>query len=238
MEESTSNRTPGLRGTLRSLLDLPTEIRKHIYELVLCTNDVSPVIERNNMQLQQPPLTRCCRLIRAESLDVFYTKNDFHTSIYKRHICNGVQFVMCGFTPVWIGDELMLWLSMIGEDNVKRLRTIVFWGVNLGARAHFTTGDRFRLSHLEEAKNDSMEGNIISSHSTAFQAEINCLETSSIMKSTYICWIRDKLVDLPSHKEVEKASRPKKAAKRMKTHSVLRFDIMTFLKVWNGKCWC
>ncbi|KAL9096511.1 MAG: hypothetical protein Q9165_001508 [Trypethelium subeluteriae] len=219
MEESTTNR---LRETaFRSLLDLPIEIRKHIYELVLCTHDISLVIERNNTQLQQPPLTRCCRLIRAESLDVFYTKNDFHTSIYKRHICNGIQFVMCGFTPVWIGDELMLWLSMIGEDNVKRLRTIVFWGVDLGARAHFTIGDRFRLSNLEEAKNESMKGNVISNHRAALQTDLIGLDTSYIMKSAYICWIRDKLVDLANHKQDEETPIPNETAKRMKLQSTL-----------------
>ena len=221
-------------NTARSFLDLPTEIREKIYNSVLSDGNKRLPVEQANPQLQQPPLTRCCRLIRTETLGIFYGNNEFHTTIYKRYVHGGAQFRMHGFNAVWMGDELMLWLSMIGEENVDKLRVIVFWGGNLGVKAHFTNQDKFRLCCLEEAQNGFMERNIVADHRESLEKEIMSFDASHISRIDFICWIRDKLVGLPSPKPKRKASilddamKPSKFRPEIPESSKIRLDLLLF----------
>ncbi|KAI9666592.1 MAG: hypothetical protein M1821_004528 [Bathelium mastoideum] len=218
----------------RSLLDLPVEIRDLIYHQVLCPDDTPILIDQESIQLQQPPLTRTCRLIRAECLPIFYGKNVFHTTIYKRHIHDGPVFRMYGFNAVWSGDDLMLWLSMIGEENAASLRTIVFFGDNLRVKACFTPGKKFRLSRIEEARCDIPERNTVVDYRKDLQEEILSVDMCHILRSEYICWIRDKLVDLANHTSNGrsnaryKETSPPKLQLGMPKDSKIRLELLFF----------
>ena len=197
----------------QSLLSLPTEIREHIYRFVLCAKDNSLSTEQTDVRLQQPPLTRTCRLIRAETLTIFYGKNEFHTTIYKRHINGGAPFRMIGFNAIWNGDDLMLWLSSIGEDNVGKLSVIVFWGDHSGVKAHFTSGKKFRLSRLEEVQAETVRSNTVVSWSDELEKKIMSFDISHISRCEYICWIRDMLVVLPRFQRCGKARKRRELSK-------------------------
>ena len=128
----------------------------------------------------------------------------------------------------------MLWLSLMGEENVARLKTIIFWGHNFGVKASFTNEDRFRLCRIEEASNQQQERNIISDCREAIEKEIMSVDMHYIPRCEYICWIRDKLFDLAGHEPNQglpcsrDSPEPSKSQTDMPKDSKLRLELLLF----------
>ena len=95
------------------LLDLPPELVIRICQLaVIRPNTIdttmSPKARRQARLLQQPALTRTCRLLRQEAPRSFYRDNTWEAYHWSKHNC--------------IRD----WLRAIGEDNLRTMRELTF----------------------------------------------------------------------------------------------------------------
>lgn len=108
-------------------MDLPPELRTHIYEFALV--EPSPLTLHSNMDPRrdavklttacndrvinlawlQPPLTRVCRQIRSEALPIFYFRNTFLDTAGTRYL----HF-----------SDLMIWLRCIGPENCSMIQHI------------------------------------------------------------------------------------------------------------------
>lgn len=96
-------------------LDLPPELRNHIYEYAF-TNE-TPFSEAL-CRPRQPAITRVCRTLRAECLELFYASQTFvvHIIRYPYHERERL--------PIAAADRL--WLKAIGTKNVSAIRAIIF----------------------------------------------------------------------------------------------------------------
>lgn len=143
-EDNTESSPP--TGT--SLLDLPQELREMVYAhfpgvaVIHINQDPSAVL--------QPAISRTCRLIREEALNVFYSRKRFFldlrgwkSSVYPR-----------SWTPRRIFNE---WVKAIGNSNATRIKHLSFFSHNFTANIQISTQKpptlllKFRtLSHSKE----------------------------------------------------------------------------------------
>ena len=99
-------------------LDLPQEIRDMIYAYFPYLASIH--INQDPAKVLQPNISRVCRRIRKESLDVFYARNNFfldlrgwkHASYPRR------------WTPQMVLER---WIRAVGNDNVARIRSLSFF---------------------------------------------------------------------------------------------------------------
>ncbi|KAK0314161.1 hypothetical protein LTR73_004774 [Friedmanniomyces endolithicus] len=112
--------------TLCRLLDLPPELRNHIYEyLLLGGEDEAPVrvtdclsderglqpniLQKGSEDLWQPPaILQTCRQIRGEATPLYYTTNTFDVVVDSRNL----ERTICH------------WLSALGSHTRDKIRTI------------------------------------------------------------------------------------------------------------------
>ena len=95
------------------LLDLPPELWLRIIELVVVDDEPIEITRasdslRQAALVQQPPLTRTCRLLRREALTMYYQKNIFQA----KHLCG----VACP----------RRWFAAVGADNLRLMRQFLF----------------------------------------------------------------------------------------------------------------
>ena len=95
------------------LLDLPAELLIRICELAVArktTIDATLAPKARNQAeiLQQPAITRTCRLLRRESLRAFYRDNNFEAFHWARHAC------------------IRGWLIALGPENLTAMGTLTF----------------------------------------------------------------------------------------------------------------
>lgn len=112
-----------------ALMDLPAEIRNHIYELVLVKHaaiDISITIgkfdsfaRRMSASCKQPALTRVSQALRRETLPMFYGENSFkiNLAIMLPEPCYSRKF----------SDITIRWLCCIGATNRRLMNTIRIW---------------------------------------------------------------------------------------------------------------
>lgn len=101
------------------LMSLPAEVRVMIYDYVLVAEE-SPFDQRlanhfDKTAAAQPSLLRTCRFARAEAIPIFYSKNEFVVAVTPRFPGHGLPA-----SP---------WLSHAKVQNVKDIRTILFWAL-------------------------------------------------------------------------------------------------------------
>lgn len=136
-----------------NFLSLSPELRNRIYELVLIPQDLDETgYERGhrtenraairlgyhynysqgatasqNAWALQPALTKVCRLIRKETLSVYYGANEFVTEADDRKT-----------HPPWVNEirfpHALRWLRAIGPENRRLLRTLTIRGGCLATR--------------------------------------------------------------------------------------------------------
>ena len=100
------------RFTFR-LLDLPPELMVRICQLAVIQPETidptkAPLAKHQAKIVQQPAITRTCRLLRKESLRAFYRDNDFEVFHWSKKAC------------------IRYWLIAIGEENLRAMRTLMF----------------------------------------------------------------------------------------------------------------
>ena len=66
-----SSLTEGIMPTAQGFLDLPAELRNHIYEVAIATHDGR----------KQPSIVNVCRQTRKDALSVFYSTHRFHFNL-------------------------------------------------------------------------------------------------------------------------------------------------------------
>ena len=99
-----------VQGGRFRLLDLPVEMWTHICQLAISRPEPIKVFNKlcprlNAAAVAQPPITRTCKLIRAETLPLFYEKH-----IFLVHRQNSMPRQLCA------------WLLAIGPTNRAHLR--------------------------------------------------------------------------------------------------------------------
>ncbi|CAK3867555.1 Hypothetical predicted protein [Lecanosticta acicola] len=105
-------------------MDLPAELRNRVYEYHF--SDM-----RTAYAPAQPPISRASRVLRQESLSMFYSICIFNISfnvsrIRSRH---GDSFG----APLWIPDKHALWLGATPEKHLSQIMHLeirVIWGMN------------------------------------------------------------------------------------------------------------
>ncbi|KAF2720769.1 hypothetical protein K431DRAFT_285460 [Polychaeton citri CBS 116435] len=129
---------------------LPTELRVSVYKHYFASFR-SPV-----QTPSQPPLTRASRLLRAESLRLFYASCEFHFDL-------GAKWSPGRGFSIEIPDKVLLFASATGRTNLAAIKTIQFavHGVpsNSGSRGSKPTEvflafklNINRIAHLRYAK--------------------------------------------------------------------------------------
>ncbi|KAK4496621.1 hypothetical protein PRZ48_012601 [Zasmidium cellare] len=129
-------------ATFDRYLDLPTELREHVASYYMAEL-VSPVYgsdlngtgvcmpnadefelkEKRLSTPTQPPLTRTCRLLRKETLPLFYQTGTFDLGFnysYRHPLLGpGGSAKLC--------DVFGAWLTAVGAEDVKSLRSLRVW---------------------------------------------------------------------------------------------------------------
>src|SRR6201996_660435 len=101
--------------------DLPQEVRDMIYAYFPYLASIH--INQDPSKLVQPNVSKVCRRMREESLNVFYGRNKFvldlrgwkHGSYPRR------------WTPFEVFDH---WMTAIGDANAARIRSLTFFSHN------------------------------------------------------------------------------------------------------------
>lgn len=108
------------------LLDLPAELRNHIYELVLIQDGTI------NITTPLPSLLSTCRQFRIEGRDLYFRRNKFEHAIKnfdntKLQEWEHLMQPTTGITLTWIDQQfqdrtlarinLMAWLKAVMEDG-------------------------------------------------------------------------------------------------------------------------
>jgi len=114
-------------------LDLPPELRDHIYESAVYTGTLYPSTRRESSsnQATQPPITRASRQLRKESLPLFYSTNSFAMHPCCVHCtCDRPNGGSCEkITGNVAASAFMKWFESIGYANIRHIHKItVFWG--------------------------------------------------------------------------------------------------------------
>lgn len=118
---------------MTTFLDLPAELRNHVYELAMLDQtslDIRPSYHGKIRlpdlahQVAQPPITRTCRLVRRDTLPIFYGETLFTFRIHRPQL--------------WKPDDMLtlpqaagVWLHAIGRQNRAMIRKLFMYG-----RAH------------------------------------------------------------------------------------------------------
>ncbi|KAI5362191.1 hypothetical protein Slin14017_G074280 [Septoria linicola] len=99
---------PSITG-LSSFESLPSELRNYIYELSggLCDD---PICLHGPEKVVQPAITRVSKLIREETLPIFYGNHHFVLRLLSQ---TGPE-----------KSRILLWLDAIGHRNASRLRSV------------------------------------------------------------------------------------------------------------------
>lgn len=100
------------RFTFR-LLDLPPELVIRIAQLAVIKPKIidatlAPELKHQARILQQPAITRTCRMLRRESLLAFYRDNNFEAYHWAKHAC------------------VRQWLAAIGQANLCSMGSLTF----------------------------------------------------------------------------------------------------------------
>ena len=107
-------------------LDLPIELRSHIYEMVLTPQYHVIIKPLEGKTSQYHAITRTSRQIRQEVLSMFYT-----LSAFELKFCSlNSQYEITAHAAV----DIRRWIKNVVQDNVKRLTT-----VSLTTRINATT---------------------------------------------------------------------------------------------------
>lgn len=117
------------------LLDLPAELRNHIYQSLLSSDEPLDA----SKPIPQPNLTRVCRQMREESLAWFYTRNLFTISVCNGNMSDFVAFAIC--TPVealWMirdWGHLRVWTRYTSIFDMPISQSAVDWA-QVGLEPH------------------------------------------------------------------------------------------------------
>ncbi|KAK5724763.1 hypothetical protein LTR15_004811 [Elasticomyces elasticus] len=109
------------RRRFRRFLDLPPELRQRVYEYAFSYSD-------NAYYLQQPAVSRVSRLLRTESLPIFYKCNRFGITV--KRSWRGPEYLwqnMCDVWPTFICTEHLAMMryfevKLMNIDNKHALR--------------------------------------------------------------------------------------------------------------------
>ncbi|KAK5676035.1 hypothetical protein LTS10_011324 [Elasticomyces elasticus] len=93
------------RRRFRRFLDLPPELRQRVYEYAFSYSD-------NAYHLQQPAISRVSRLLRTESLPIFYKCNRFGITVRRQKRHSGL---------LW-QNLLDLWPTYIRKEHLAMMR--------------------------------------------------------------------------------------------------------------------
>ena len=88
------------------LLNIPTEIRLHIYSYYIADHPVEPLISRSFEGIR---LAQVCRFIRAEFLPEFWKRTEF-------------RFHLGG-----VPQRVRVWEHKIGQKEISKIQVISMW---------------------------------------------------------------------------------------------------------------
>jgi hypothetical protein len=125
------------------LMDLPIEIRRRIYSMVLCSNE-NENGDTSTIRTSKTALLRTSRQVRLEASSVFYSNPYFRFKL-ELHPVNGEP-------EECFAHDQYPWLESIGPQNVQMLRRVSFYffGLHNEYNIHInlteTTGAAWRIT--------------------------------------------------------------------------------------------
>ena len=111
-------------GAVR-FFDLPREIRDFIYAQFPYLASIH-INQDPTKGLLQPNISKVCRRMRNESLDIFYSRNKFFLDLRG---WKGASYPR-KWTPLDIFER---WITAIGDTNAKSIRSVSFFSHNFSA---------------------------------------------------------------------------------------------------------
>ena len=146
MEQIVNTQTNEPTNDATHFFDLPQEVRDMIYAYFPYLASIH--INQDPSIVTQPNVSKVCRRMRKESLDVFYGRNKFFLDLRGWKHASYPR----SWTPRIIFEQ---WVTAIGEQNAARLKSLSFFSHNFRVNVRVSNEKppslllRFRTSRIK-----------------------------------------------------------------------------------------